>query len=39
MASAVREALRLCADEPERRAKLAALIDHAAQALARWAPA
>ena len=33
MASAVREALRLCADEPERRAKLAALIDHAAQAL------
>jgi 8-amino-7-oxononanoate synthase len=39
MASAVREALRICADEPERRAKLAALIDHAAQALARWAPA
>lgn len=33
MASAVREALRLCADEPERRAKLATLIDHAAQAL------
>lgn len=33
MASAVREALRICADEPERRAALAALIDHAATVL------
>lgn len=33
MASAVREALRICADEPERRAALAALIDHAAAVL------
>lgn len=33
MASAVREGLRICADEPERREALAALIDHAARAL------
>lgn len=33
MASAVREALRICADEPERRAALSALIDHAARRL------
>lgn len=34
MAAAVREALRICADEPERRERLAALIDHATEALA-----
>lgn len=34
MAAAVREALRICADEPERRERLTALIDHATEALA-----
>ena len=34
MAAAVREALRICADEPVRRERLAALIDHATEALA-----
>lgn len=34
MAVAVREALRVCADEPERRANLTALVDHAAAVLA-----
>lgn len=34
MASAVREGLRILADEPERRARLAALVAHAEQVLA-----
>ncbi|WP_428332524.1 8-amino-7-oxononanoate synthase [Novosphingobium sp.] len=34
MAAAVREAIRICADEPERRAQLAALTAHAARVLA-----
>jgi len=33
MAAAVREALRICADEPERRTVLAALVDHAGTVL------
>ena len=34
IAAAVREALRMLADEPERRERLIALVDHAAQAFA-----